>query len=128
MSEPKNIPIIPVDKKTDKFNVALKYFESEKKGIFCIIKSQEYGVTYASYLPKKSNNDKAYKKICKAIRPVNHYYFYINDKDWIGINYIKVCSYLPFNIEIYLNGHNWLLAQFKKNRIKHKKVIYNWQF
>ena len=122
MTETKNIPIIPVDKKIDKFKIASNYFKPENKGIFCILKSQEYGSTYASYLPKKFKNDETYRKICKAIRPVNHYYFYINEKEWTGINYIKVCSYLPFNVEIYLNGHNWLLAQFNKHKIEYKKV------
>ena len=122
LSEKKSIPLISVDKKEDNFSVAEKHFKPEKLGIFCILKSQEYGRTYASYLPKKVKNDETYRRICKAIRPVNHYYFYINDKEWRGINYIKVCSYLPFNIEIYLNGHNWLLAQFKRSIIKHKKV------
>ena len=121
MSIKKNIPVISVDKNVNKFNIAQKYYIPEKTGIFCILKSQEYGRTYASYLPKKAQNDETYRRICKAIRPVNHYYFYINDKEWRGINYIKVCSYLPFNIQIYLNGHNWLLAQFKKNKVKCKK-------
>ena len=85
MSIRKNIPIISVDKKKDKSKVAKEYYKPDVKGIFCILKSQEYGRTYASYLPKKAQNDETYRKICKVIRSVNHYYFYINDKEWEGI-------------------------------------------
>jgi len=117
MSEKRNIPLVSVDKRTDKFKIAQRYYEPEVKGIFCILKSQEYGRTYASYLPKKLKNEETYRRICKVIRPVNHYYFYINDKDWRGISFIKICSYLPFNMEFYLNGHNWLEAQFIKHKV-----------
>ena len=58
-----------------RFKIAQSYYEPEVKGIFCILKSQEYGRTYASYLQKKLKNDETYRRICKAIRPVNHYYF-----------------------------------------------------
>lgn len=122
LSEKEDIPLIAVEKKSDKSSIAEKYYDDEKKGIFCILKSQEYGRTYASYLPKKVKNDETYRRICKAIRPVNHYYFYINDEEWRGISFIKVCSYLPFNMEFYLNGHNWLETQFIKHDIKYKKV------
>lgn len=122
MSEKKGIPVIPVTRGEDKFKIAKKYYNSENMGIFCILKSQEYGRTYASYLPKKVGGDETYRRICKALRLVNHYYFYINDEQWRGINYIKVCSYLPFNMEFYLNGHNWLESQFIKNKMGYKKV------
>ena len=34
-----DIPIIPVEKKSDKSSIAEKYYNDEKKGIFCILKS-----------------------------------------------------------------------------------------
>jgi len=42
------------------FKIAQSYYEPDVKGIFCILKSQEYGRTYASYLQKKLKNDETY--------------------------------------------------------------------
>ncbi len=87
----------------------------------CIQKSKEYGRSFSSYEPKEVK-DKNYRLICRALREVNHYYFYIRDEEVGGLNYIKICSYFPFNVDIYVNGHNWLKVQLKERRIKHDKV------
>lgn len=41
---------------------------------------------------------------------VNHYYFYILDPEW-GPSFIKACSYAPFPVWLYLNGHEWAKRQ-----------------
>jgi hypothetical protein len=41
---------------------------------------------------------------------VNHYYFYILDRDW-GPAFVKTCAYAPFPVWIYLNGHEWAKRQ-----------------
>ncbi len=43
---------------------------------------------------------------------VNLYYFYLNDPD-CGHMFLRVCPYFPFNISVWLNGHNWLACQLK---------------
>ena len=47
---------------------------------------------------------------------VNHYYFYLNDNDF-GPAFIKMCSYMPFAIKIYMNGHEWVKKQLEKQGI-----------
>ncbi len=37
---------------------------------------------------------------------VTYYYFYILDEDF-GLAFIKVCTYLPFEVKVCLNGHSW---------------------
>lgn len=37
---------------------------------------------------------------------VNHYYFYILDRDF-GPLFIKLCPYFPYTGEVCLNGHEW---------------------
>jgi hypothetical protein len=44
---------------------------------------------------------------------VNHYYFYILDPEW-GPTFLKACSYAPFSIWLYLNGHEWAKRQAAK--------------
>lgn len=51
----------------------------------------------------------------KSVTP-NYYYFYIDDADW-GECFIKVCSYAPWSLKLYLNGHEWLKRQLAKEGI-----------
>lgn len=47
---------------------------------------------------------------------VNYYYFYLQDEDF-GPAFIKVCSYAPFTLKVYLNGHEWAKQQLRKEGI-----------
>ena len=51
----------------------------------------------------------------KSVLP-NYYYFYLDDADW-GECFIKVCSYAPWGLKLYLNGHEWLKRQLSKEGI-----------
>jgi hypothetical protein len=51
----------------------------------------------------------------KSVIP-NYYYFYLDDADW-GESFIKVCSYAPWGLKLYLNGHEWLKRQLMKEGI-----------
>jgi len=52
---------------------------------------------------------------------VNHYYFYIDDKDF-GPLFIKVCSYAPWGIKLCLNGHEWAKRQLDQKRIAYEAL------
>jgi hypothetical protein len=49
---------------------------------------------------------------------VNHYYFYILDRDW-GPGFIKFSSYAPFDVKVCLNGHEWA-----KQQLRHRGVSF----
>jgi hypothetical protein len=49
---------------------------------------------------------------------VNQYYFYILDRDF-GLCFIKFSSYPPFNVRVWLNGHEWA-----KRQLDHRGVEY----
>jgi hypothetical protein len=51
----------------------------------------------------------------KSVIP-NYYYFYLDDADW-GESFLKVCSYAPWGLKLYLNGHEWLKRQLAKEGI-----------
>jgi hypothetical protein len=51
----------------------------------------------------------------------NYYYFYLNDADW-GESVIKVCSYAPWGLKLYLNGHEWLKRQLTKESINFESL------
>jgi len=56
----------------------------------------------------------------KSVIP-NYYYFYLDDADW-GESFIKVCSYAPWGLKLYLNGHEWLKRQLAKEGIAFKEL------
>jgi hypothetical protein len=45
-----------------------------------------------------------------------HYYFYFID-DQLGLCSVRVPTWLPWRLQIYFNGHNWLAAQLRKRNI-----------
>jgi hypothetical protein len=51
-------------------------------------------------------------------RNVLLYYFYVNDRDG-GRMFLRICPYFPFNITVWLNGHNWL-----KRQLDHEAIAY----
>jgi hypothetical protein len=52
---------------------------------------------------------------------VNHYYFYIDDKDF-GPLFIKVCSYAPWGTKLCLNGHEWAKRQLDSKGIAYEAL------
>ena len=38
------------------------------------------------------------------------FYFYLWDEEF-GPAFVKICSYLPYPIKIWLNGHEWTKQQ-----------------
>jgi hypothetical protein len=49
-------------------------------------------------------------------RHLDLYYFYLNDPQ-CGRMFLRVCPYFPCNIGVWLNGHNWLACQLRKENI-----------
>jgi hypothetical protein len=45
-----------------------------------------------------------------------HYYFYFIDAD-LGLGYVRVPTWCPFRLQVYLNGHHWLAAQLRQLHI-----------
>lgn len=47
-----------------------------------------------------------------------HYYFYFIDS-YLGYGYIRVPTWCPFKLQIYINGHNILANELERSKIKH---------
>jgi hypothetical protein len=80
------------------------------------------GVVFIGVAQEKAQAFKATKRVQgKAVgfdysrQPVfvNYYYFYLYDCDF-GPAFIKVCSYAPYTIKVYLNGHEWAKQQLTR--------------
>lgn len=51
-----------------------------------------------------------------ARRPQRVLYFYFLDRD-VGLMYVRIQSWFPFTVQVYVNGHSWLARQMKKRRL-----------
>ncbi len=116
LSKNENIPIIRFERKVRKEAQAKPFFNKagNDDSIVMIGISQEKSNTFRP-LSKKSREFGKYS-VTRASSYVNHYYFYIQDKQF-GPSFIKLCSYAPFSIRVWLNGHEWLKKQLQKENI-----------
>lgn len=47
-----------------------------------------------------------------------HYYFYFVDEVF-GLMYVRVPTWAPFRLQIYMNGHGWLASKLKRSGIEY---------
>jgi hypothetical protein len=59
-------------------------------------------------------------KVDMARRWANLYYFYLQDAQ-AGRMFLRICPYFPFNIAVWMNGHEWLANQLRREGIAFKK-------
>ena len=57
-----------------------------------------------------SNRRSPWFSFAKADRRVTCFYFYLWDDDF-GPAFIKICTYFPYPIKIWINGHEWAKRQ-----------------
>jgi hypothetical protein len=109
------IPVI--EKKPDDrmHEIAEQYrpADGKKMGVFCITvhraPNSVWGVVGTKNLARK--NPQPY---------VNQYAFHIQDPDWGHIT-IKVCPHPPFNVQVALNGHEYVARQAQRQNISFTK-------
>ncbi|MEU0157023.1 hypothetical protein [Micromonospora fulviviridis] len=67
--------------------------------------AQEYALV-TDARTTRSESGAPWFTFAKAQRRVNSYYFYLWDTQ-MGGAFIKVCSYFPYPMKIWVNGHEW---------------------
>jgi hypothetical protein len=84
----------------------------EKEGLVCVLSCVEP----CSAITIKYNT--ASQKLEKSVeyRKCLHYYFYYNDRE-LGLMYVRLQTWLPFMIQIYINGKEYLKKQLAKANI-----------
>jgi len=50
-----------------------------------------------------------------------HFYFYFADRDF-GVLHVRLQTWLPFNMQVCLNGRDWLCQQLTQRGIAHDRV------
>ena len=80
-------------------------------GVAMIGVAQEFASVFAS--AKKCDQNGLWFSFFKADRRVTCYYFYVWD-DEFGPGFVKVCSYFPYPMKVWVNGHEWAKRQAVK--------------
>lgn len=86
----------------------------EKEGLICILSSVE--PCHAMTVRKNLKSGMLERK--NELRKCTHHYFYYNDREF-GIMFVKLQSWLPYTIKIYINGKEYLKKQLDKRGIKY---------
>jgi hypothetical protein len=116
------VDLVTFEKDQRKDDVAQTYraaFAGDE-GVLFVGKAQEKASVFRT--DKRRNADgSTYPWIIRSTTPVNHYYFYLLDRDF-GPLFIKFCSYFPYAMKICLNGHEWLKRQLTQRGIAHEPL------
>jgi len=114
-----NCQVINVNSpKTSKEGLAKSIIEQEdiQEGLVCAIKSVE--TCYALTVAYNSSTNKLEK--AKQFRKCQHYYLYYLDKEF-GLMHVRIQTWFPFAIQIYINGKSYLMRQLDKLGIAYKR-------
>ncbi len=62
-------------------------------------------------------NHQSYKlEVARAARKCLHFYFYVMDRN-LGFMHVRLQSWFPFSIQVYVNGHEWLCQQLARRQV-----------
>jgi hypothetical protein len=116
------LDLVTFKKGQRKDDVAQEYLASftAEEGVLFVGKAQEKASVFRT--EKRRNTDgSTYPWIYRSTTPVNHYYFYLVDRDF-GPLFIKFCSYFPYAVKVCLNGHEWLKRQLTQRDIAYEPL------
>src|ERR1700722_6856014 len=80
----------------------------------------EMGSTFISKMPQFPTDDPDYRIIRRVPSRFLHYYFYIRDPV-IGPLAMCISTYLPFQTTYYLNGHNFIEIELRRQGVAFRK-------
>ena len=109
-----SIEIEFVTNKVRKENLISKIIDKrgDHPGLVHIISAMETCNSYKPWHDKKTH--KTYLKYTQG--KCLHYYFYFID-ELLGLCYVRVPTWCPFQLQIYFNGHNLLASKLKEHDI-----------
>ena len=108
-------------KKEDQVRPYLQRMERKNQfGVYFIYRSMEVGPTFRSSAPKFPTADPDYRILRRQRSRYTHYYFYIRDEE-LGPIALCVGSFLPFQINCWLNGHSFMQRQLQRQGIGFRK-------
>ena len=118
------IPILKAEKGVSQEDTVRPYLERMERrnqhGVYCIFTSMEMGSTFPSKMPQFPTDDPNDRIIRRVPSRYLHDYFYIRDPA-IGPLAMCVGTYLPFQTTYYLNGHNFIEIELRRQAVAFRK-------
>ena len=116
--EAHDVPLITFVKGERKDDVVKPYFADfeGEEGVVVVGKAQEKTAVLRTVKRRNATTGKSYAWLVPSTAMVNHYYFYLCDRDF-GPLFVKFCSYFPYNGKVCLNGHEYAKRQLAKRGI-----------
>ncbi|MGH9071627.1 MAG: hypothetical protein ACRDX8_10795 [Acidimicrobiales bacterium] len=109
------------DRKLDHVRPYLQAAERARRwGVAAIVAAQEFQWVFTA-TKKSSPGGGVFFSWVKTERRVSCYYFYICDREF-GESFIKICTYFPYPLKVWLNGHEWAKRQAGRARIGHTEL------
>ena len=99
--------------KERKEEIARKYLQDNpvESGLICVLKTLEM-CRSAKVLGSDSGKLVLKTQDTKCL----HYYLYYLDKEY-GFMFIRIQTWFPFNVRVYINGREWMKSVFEENGI-----------
>ncbi len=114
LADTEHIPVVRFSKGERKLDVMRPYLDRQastgRAGIAAIGVAQEFQWVATCSTRAARGAGAPHFEWGRADRRVSCFYFYLWDEQF-GPAFIKVCSYLPYPIKIWLNGHEWAKRQ-----------------
>jgi hypothetical protein len=119
-----DIPLLAAPKGARKEDVAAPYYRrlTGEEGIACILTDVETGRTFVSYTPRypPPSGDANYRLIGACRKRFLHYYVYLLDPV-LGPMSLRIGTFLPFTLAVFLNGHSFLAQELTRQGIGFRK-------
>ena len=117
------VDLVAFEKHQRKDDIAQQYraaFTGDE-GVLFVGKAQEKASVFRTEKRRNADDGSTYPWIIRSTTPVNHYYFYLLDRDF-GPLFVKFCSYFPYAMKVCLNGHEWLKRQLTQRGIPYEPL------
>jgi hypothetical protein len=113
-------PIVYVDSSSvDKDDVVrgIARRDGIESGLICVLKVVEPCRTYQVV----GNRETRHIELKAATRKCAFFYHYAFHPEW-GLCYARIQTWLPFTIQVYLNGREWLAKRLDREGIAYERV------
>ncbi len=87
------------------------------EGLVCILSVLETCMSFVVRGNPQTHKLEAVRQIRKCL----HYYVYYLDPEF-GLMHIRIQSWFPFNLQIYINGREWLARQLDQRGIAYQRA------
>jgi hypothetical protein len=117
------IPLVHFEKGARKEDIARPYLDAAEaaghEGVVLIGIAQERADVFRP--PAKRDREPGHYAVRRTSAFVNHVYFYLFDRT-MGAAFIKLCTYAPWSVRVWLNGHHWARRRLEDRHLGYQSL------